>query len=706
MTARVVELASLVWPIERIGEALAALARHAGLIATAAAGALRPPTDAAELDRWLAAAGAQLGVAVDSTTVSYRDVDAALAAMHPSMIRVAAGVVLALGYRGDRLSCLRPDGAVCATSRRAFSELLRAPHERSKRPQVAKLLARSTLSARARDRAERSILAELLAVTPVMTAWVVSLPPSARFIAQVRAAGLGRIGAKLVAAHVAQYALFLVSWWIIGSEVLRGHVAPGWLSGWTLVVLGSVPLAMLSTWYQGRLAVGLGMLLRRRLLAGALALAPEVIHRDGIGRLLGRAIEADNLERLALGGGFTSALAVVELALAVPVLAVGAGGAAHVTLLAAWLVICGVLLVRLMRARQRWTDQRLVVTGLTVERVVGHRTRLAQELPDHWHDGEDEALAGYLDRSAELDRRSVALLVFVPRAWLIAGLCVLAPEFIAATDRVGLGTGIGGVVLTWLSLTRLCAGLDQLATARVAWQRVAPLFRAAAMPAVGAPSRTDPEYVVMPPSRGTELVLELVDVSFRHATRSTDVLAGCSLEVRSGDHVLVQGPSGSGKSTIAGLLAGMRTPSSGLVLARGLDMSCLGDRGWRARVSAAPQFHENHILTESLAFNVLMARGWPPRPEDVTDARVVCEELGLRPLLDRMPAGIFEMVGETGWQLSHGERSRVYIARALLQNADVVILDESLAALDPENMALTLRCVRARARSLVVIAHP
>ena len=64
------------------------------------------------------------------------------------------------------------------------------------------------------------------------------------------------------------------------------------------------------------------------------------------------------------------------------------------------------------------------------------------------------------------------------------------------------------------------------------------------------------------------------------------------------------------------------------------------------------------------------------------------------------------MVGERGWQLSHGERSRLYIARALLQNADLMILDESFAALDPETLALSLRCVLRRAPTLMVIAHP
>jgi ATP-binding cassette subfamily B protein len=241
---------------------------------------------------------------------------------------------------------------------------------------------------------------------------------------------------------------------------------------------------------------------------------------------------------------------------------------------------------------------------------------------------------------------------------------------------------------------------------------VAPLFHAAAgiLPAEAGGQvfrrPTAPDYLAAPPPRPAEPVLEVVDVSFRHASRATDVLSGCELVIRAGDRVLLEGPSGGGKSTLVSLLAGMRAPSSGLLLARGLDMSCLGEIGWRSRVSAAPQFHENHVLTESFAFNLLMSRSWPPRREDIAEAQAICEELGLGSLLKRMPGGMYETVGETGWQLSHGEKSRLFIARALLQRSDVVILDESLAALDPENMAATLRCIRKRAPSLVVVAHP
>jgi ATP-binding cassette subfamily B protein len=71
-----------------------------------------------------------------------------------------------------------------------------------------------------------------------------------------------------------------------------------------------------------------------------------------------------------------------------------------------------------------------------------------------------------------------------------------------------------------------------------------------------------------------------------------------------------------------------------------------------------------------------------------------------------MPGGLHEQVGETGWQLSHGERSRVFLARALLQQAEVVLLDDSMAALDPENLATSLRCIESHARTAIVIAHP
>ena len=143
-----------------------------------------------------------------------------------------------------------------------------------------------------------------------------------------------------------------------------------------------------------------------------------------------------------------------------------------------------------------------------------------------------------------------------------------------------------------------------------------------------------------------------------------------------------------------------------VVLCHGLDRPTMGPAGWQRRVVMVPQFHENHIVLGTLAFNVLLGRRWPPQDQDLQEAESVCRQLGLGPLLDRMPSGVHEIVGETGWQLSHGERSRVYIARALLQRAEVFILDESFAALDPATLGQTVRCVADTAPTLLVIAHP
>ncbi|HLM47311.1 MAG TPA: ATP-binding cassette domain-containing protein, partial [Myxococcaceae bacterium] len=107
-----------------------------------------------------------------------------------------------------------------------------------------------------------------------------------------------------------------------------------------------------------------------------------------------------------------------------------------------------------------------------------------------------------------------------------------------------------------------------------------------------------------------------------------------------------------------------------------------------------------------LAMNLLLGRAWPHSTEDLNQARALCEELGLGELLARMPSGLMQMVGERGWQLSHGEQSRIFVARALLQRAPVVVLDEAFGALDPMTMRKVMACVEARASTLIVIAHP
>ncbi|MFN7145227.1 MAG: ATP-binding cassette domain-containing protein, partial [Myxococcota bacterium] len=298
-----------------------------------------------------------------------------------------------------------------------------------------------------------------------------------------------------------------------------------------------------------------------------------------------------------------------------------------------------------------------------------------------------------------MDRAAVRLGALAPGGWLVVGLLGVAPAFVQRADAGALAVSLGGVLLAYGSLRTLVAGASALAGAGIAWGQVRDLFHAAARPLPAArPGLAAPA--------GDGPLLQAHALTFRHEGRPEPVLRGLDLAIHPGDRVLLEGPSGGGKSTLGALLAGLREPGSGLLLVGGLDRRTLGAEGWRRRVVTAPQFHENHVLGAPFAFNLLMGRDWPPSPEDLADAEALCEQLGLGPLLARMPAGMMQPVGEVGWQLSHGEKSRLYIARALLQGADLVVLDESFAALDPDTLDRALRCVLDRARAVLVIAHP
>jgi ATP-binding cassette subfamily B protein len=259
---------------------------------------------------------------------------------------------------------------------------------------------------------------------------------------------------------------------------------------------------------------------------------------------------------------------------------------------------------------------------------------------------------------------------------------------------------LGGVLVAYTAFRKLSASFADIAIAVVAWKRIRPLLQAAGQPEILGESPAAARA-----SAGENLI-EADRITFRYRSAGNPALRACSLAIQTGERILLEGPSGGGKTTFASLLSGMRQPESGLLLMNGMDQYTLGEVEWRHRIAAAPQFHENYILTETLAFNLLMGRRWPPTAPDMEEAETVCRELGLGDVLDRMPSGLLQIVGEGGWQLSHGERSRVYIARALLQDASLVILDESFAALDPENLARALACATARAPTLMVIAHP
>jgi ATP-binding cassette, subfamily B, bacterial len=417
--------------------------------------------------------------------------------------------------------------------------------------------------------------------------------------------------------------------------------------------------------------------------------------------LLGRVLESETLESLSVSGGFLALTAGVELLLTMFVLASGAGSWLHLALLLSIVGLTFILGLRYFHSQLNWTLQRLDMTNDLVERMIGHRTRLVQQAAGGWNGGEDLALERYLTISQSLDH-AASLSAFVPRVWLLAGLLGLAPTFITGgSSTASLAVGVGGVLLAYQALRHLVDGGQRFTGVVIAWRRIRFLLEAAERhEPVGRPQAT---LVTQNPERP---ILTARDITYRYQGRGQPVLQGADISIFSGDRLLLGGASGGGKSTFASLLAGSRIADSGLLLMHGLDRETLGSDNWRRRVVVSPQFHENHVLMGPMSFNLLMGRRWPPTKEDVDEAERTCRDLGLGPLIDRMPAGISQLVGESGWQLSHGEKSRLYLARALLQNAELTILDETFAALDPQNLQLTLTYVLQHTPTLLVIAHP
>jgi ATP-binding cassette subfamily B protein len=351
-------------------------------------------------------------------------------------------------------------------------------------------------------------------------------------------------------------------------------------------------------------------------------------------------LEAEAVESLAVGGGAGAVLAALELLLTLGVLALGAGGMLHVWLLLGVVVFTGWLAWRYWQLRERWTEARISLTHQISERMQGHRTRLVSETLEQWHRAEDALVARYQEESQRMDEELIRLEALVPHGWMVLGLLGLAPALLSGeTLPTMFATSLGGILLARQVLQRLVQGLSKLAGAAIAWRQAAPMFEAAARKAHGR------RPGVTGGAAGQRLLLEARGLSFQHPGRAAPVLRDASFSLRRGDRVLLEGPSGSGKSTLVALLAGLRIPDHGLLLVQGLDRATLGLRGWRRHVVAAPQFHENHVLTGTFAFNLMMGQGWPASEEELEYASKLCEELGLSPLLERMPAGMLQMVG-------------------------------------------------------------
>ena len=708
------DLHSVSWPASQLGDAIDALARASGICPRTPLS--NPPDSIANsspgapaLKQWLETTAVAAGLELQEAESRLSDLERDLTVAGPALLQITTDgrpcFLSILRGRRHVVPVIAPDLRVhwirCDAIRGALCSALECPVLQ----ETNELLTRVGVGMRRRQRTAKAIVRELLSARPIGGWWLLQLPPQAPFMARVISSRLPLQLLVLAGAHVLEYLLWISSWYIIGEAALQGRVDRGWLTAWALVLITMVPFKALATWWEGRVAIGTGSLFKQHLLYGALRLDPSEVRAEGAGQLLGRVIESQAVESLGLTGGFLALVTFIELGVAVLVLGLGAGGLWQVLLLTAWVFVTLATTWVYVRHYKGWTVWRVQMTNDLVERMVGYRTLLVQQKPGKWHREEDESLARYLSMSEKVDRAAALLMVLVPRGWLVVGLLGLAPAFVARSSSAMLAVGVGGVVLAFQALKGFGAMISHLVGASVAAQQVGPFFHSASRSLLCG-SAVAGTAGTRDGAADNNVALNANNIVFRYPERDEPALRGCTLRLMAGDHALVEGPSGGGKSTLASVLYGLRVPQSGLLLIDGLDRQSLGDDEWSRRIAAAPQFHENYILTGTLAYNLLMGRRWPPEADDLEEAQQICIELGLGGLLARMPAGIQQLVGDGGWVLSHGERSRIYIARALLQCRNLVVLDESFAALDPENLRGAVACVRQRSDSLLVIVHP
>ncbi|MEU9860168.1 ABC transporter ATP-binding protein [Streptomyces sp. NPDC047971] len=193
--------------------------------------------------------------------------------------------------------------------------------------------------------------------------------------------------------------------------------------------------------------------------------------------------------------------------------------------------------------------------------------------------------------------------------------------------------------------------------------------------------------------------LEFASVAFRHEGRT--VFDGLSLSVPEGRRLAVVGPSGAGKTTLLQLLARFYDVDAGAVRVGGADVRTVRTEALMARFAVV--FQDVYLFDGTIEDNVRLGRPDATRAE----VRAAAAAARLDEVVERLPDGWSTTVGEGGARLSGGERQRVSIARALLKDAPIVLLDEITSALDPVNEAAVHAGVERlmEGRTVVMVAH-
>ncbi|MBR3031690.1 MAG: ABC transporter ATP-binding protein [Clostridiales bacterium] len=195
--------------------------------------------------------------------------------------------------------------------------------------------------------------------------------------------------------------------------------------------------------------------------------------------------------------------------------------------------------------------------------------------------------------------------------------------------------------------------------------------------------------------------ITLSHVSYRYKDATRDAVHDVSMEIRPGEHVALVGPSGSGKTTLAELLVRFFDVSEGEIKIGGVDIRKMPSDKLMKQVSFV--FQDSRLIKTSILENVRMAR--PSASEE--EVMAALSEAQCLDIIEKLPNGIHTVLGEKGTYLSGGEQQRNTIARAILKNAPILILDEATAFADPDNETKVQEAFSrmSKDKTVIMIAH-
>ncbi|MDE2992409.1 MAG: ABC transporter ATP-binding protein [Chloroflexota bacterium] len=502
---------------------------------------------------------------------------------------------------------------------------------------------------------------------------------------------LGSVGATLAQP-------VLVSW-VIDHGVLQNDTDA--LRSNVLLLLGAVVAEAVLTaghlWLFAWVGERYLALLRNRVFEHLSDLSLFFYDAHSTGELISRA--SDDVQTLAafVRTGMSSLLTgVLLLALGIVVMA-----SLSLPLLAVSLVVVPMLwwlsrrFLHVAEPRQRRYLERYAAALSVIEQgLSGARLLHLYRRQRAWADSVDRRLDDQYRARMQRVRARNRFLPWLQFTWVFVTAATIGAG--AGLNSVGMVT-IGVASAFVLSLTRIFGPVENLSRLLGNAQSAkAALGRVFALLVVPLDVRERPGAVELA-SRGN---LEASGVTFSY-TPGRPVLTDVSLCVQPGETLVLVGPTGAGKSTLARLLARLYDPDQGRISFGGLDLKdgCLASV--RRRIVLLPQ--EGHLFSGTVADNIRLSR---PEASDAEIARTV-SDLGLDEQFSRFSDGLLTEVDGGGTRLSAGERQLVSLARVVLVNPEVAILDEALSNVDPGTEALVQRAMRRlmEGRTVIVIAH-